>query len=729
MATVTGSQRNKVLVVDTVNTGQGANELYAMNQNVRTSDNVTFNNVTIAGSISGYATESYVGTQISNLVDSSPAALNTLNELAAAIGDDASFSTTVTNSIALKSPLASPTFTGTVTTPNLTIGSGNKIKFANNDYIRYDDAVGVGRFHFDADGGTNNASVQAATFVGALSGNATTATTATNAAKWTTARNLVVTLTGAVTGTATQSVDGTTGKTWTVATTATSDPTLTLAGDVTGSATFTNLGNATLTATVANNSHTHNNLTNYVLKAGDTMTGGLTGTTATFSGNAQVGGALKITEAGTAQNLLIGNQDSGGTNKPAMIMGVNGYLRFGHGSSWSGEGGTFTEKLRVDNDTDVISGNFQIGSTTVIDSSRNLINIGTISSGAITSTVTNTGDATLLTLHHDTGSDLTQQKSFIDFSFEDDNTNETPQVRIGAEVGQNANADSQEKEGSGAFVVYTNNANTTAGSAGTSLAERFRVDYVGNTTSTGIVTATGGNSTNWNTAHGWGNHASAGYVTSSGNTIIGTDTDLSFSGANVLSTIALTDGVITAYTNRVLTPANIGAPELSASYRTTSAVDGAVSSAGWVTVATNTSGRKHGEIIVSDSDSSDHAFIRIDWMRSYADSNFSVLQVGGHSNRITGVRVLSQDSDNTYGVKLLQVYVTTGSTYGVRVNTVGGPRGFGTHSTVTPVIENTKVGYTLHGNELTGLDAVSLAAEEGIKAGGIVYASGGSSTN
>ena len=276
MATVTGSQRNKVLVVDTVNTGQGANELYAMNQNVRTSDNVTFNNVTIAGSISGYATESYVGTQISNLVDSSPAALNTLNELAAAIGDDASFSTTVTNSIALKSPLASPTFTGTVTTPNLTIGSGNKIKFANNDYIRYDDANGVGRFHFDADGGTNNASVQAATFVGALSGNATTATTATNAAKWTTARNLVVTLTGAVTGTATQSVDGTAGKTWTVATTATSDPTLTLAGDVTGSATFTNLGNATLTTTVANNSHTHNNLTNYVLKAGDTMTGALT---------------------------------------------------------------------------------------------------------------------------------------------------------------------------------------------------------------------------------------------------------------------------------------------------------------------------------------------------------------------------------------------------------------------------------------------------------------------
>jgi hypothetical protein len=29
----------------------------------------------------------------------------------------------------------------------------------------------------------------------------------------------------------------------------------------------------------------------------------------------------------------------------------------------------------------------------------------------------------------------------------------------------------------------------------------------------GVITATGGNSTNWNTAYGWGNHASAGYVT------------------------------------------------------------------------------------------------------------------------------------------------------------------------------------------------------------------------
>ena len=75
------------------------------------------------------------------------------------------------------------TITGAKTIDTLKIGSANKIQFANNDFIRYEDATGVGRFHFDSDGGTNNSSVQAATFVGALSGNAATATIATLASK------------------------------------------------------------------------------------------------------------------------------------------------------------------------------------------------------------------------------------------------------------------------------------------------------------------------------------------------------------------------------------------------------------------------------------------------------------------------------------------------------------------------------------------------------------------
>ena len=61
------------------------------------------------------ATTAYTDTAIANLVDSSPNALNTLNELAAAIGDDANFSTTITNSIATKLPLAGGQMTGNIT--------------------------------------------------------------------------------------------------------------------------------------------------------------------------------------------------------------------------------------------------------------------------------------------------------------------------------------------------------------------------------------------------------------------------------------------------------------------------------------------------------------------------------------------------------------------------------------------------------------------------------------
>ena len=66
-------------------------------------------------SVSGYATETYVGTAISNLIDAAPASLDTLNELAAALGDDANYASTITTALGTKAPLASPTFTGSVT--------------------------------------------------------------------------------------------------------------------------------------------------------------------------------------------------------------------------------------------------------------------------------------------------------------------------------------------------------------------------------------------------------------------------------------------------------------------------------------------------------------------------------------------------------------------------------------------------------------------------------------
>ena len=94
------------------------------------------------------ATTAYTDTAISNLVDSSPSSLNTLNELAAALGDDANFSTTVTNSIATKLPLAGGTLSGDLTvngvvvagsTTNLPTLSSNGLVVAslsgNNNFV------------------------------------------------------------------------------------------------------------------------------------------------------------------------------------------------------------------------------------------------------------------------------------------------------------------------------------------------------------------------------------------------------------------------------------------------------------------------------------------------------------------------------------------------------------------------------------------------------------------
>jgi len=74
-----------------------------------------------------YATQSYVTTAVANLVNSAPSTLDTLNELATALGNDANFSTTVTTSIATKQPQLSGT--GFVKI------SGTTISYDNSTYL------------------------------------------------------------------------------------------------------------------------------------------------------------------------------------------------------------------------------------------------------------------------------------------------------------------------------------------------------------------------------------------------------------------------------------------------------------------------------------------------------------------------------------------------------------------------------------------------------------------
>ena len=65
--------------------------------------------------LGNYATVSYVNSEVAGIVSAAPATLDTLNELAAALNDDANFATTVTNQLALKADLSEAEFTGIAT--------------------------------------------------------------------------------------------------------------------------------------------------------------------------------------------------------------------------------------------------------------------------------------------------------------------------------------------------------------------------------------------------------------------------------------------------------------------------------------------------------------------------------------------------------------------------------------------------------------------------------------
>ena len=73
-------------------------------------------------STNGFATQTDI---VAAITDSAPVTLDTLNELAAALGDDPNFATTTATSLGLKAPLASPSFTGNVAIGGTTITDSN----------------------------------------------------------------------------------------------------------------------------------------------------------------------------------------------------------------------------------------------------------------------------------------------------------------------------------------------------------------------------------------------------------------------------------------------------------------------------------------------------------------------------------------------------------------------------------------------------------------------------
>jgi hypothetical protein len=91
---------------------------------------------TLDGQHGSYYT-GYTDTAIANLIDSSPGTLNTLNELAAALGDDANFSTTITTSIGTKLPKSGGTMTGDLNMGDNNVVDIGKLNFNNHEGTDY----------------------------------------------------------------------------------------------------------------------------------------------------------------------------------------------------------------------------------------------------------------------------------------------------------------------------------------------------------------------------------------------------------------------------------------------------------------------------------------------------------------------------------------------------------------------------------------------------------------
>jgi hypothetical protein len=240
----------------------------SIGQAVGTSDDVEFNNLTLAGDLTVNGTTTTISTTNTVISDN----LIELNSGATSNSNDSGIiierGTTGNNALFIWDESADRFAVGTTTA---TADSTGNITFST-------------------------ANLQANTFVGALSGNATTAT---SAGKWTTARQL------------------------------------TLGGDLSGNVTFDGSANFTLTAAVANDSHTHDsryytesevdtflsekdNYGSWTVSDGENSTDIDSGGTLTFSAGSNVG----ISES--AGTITISATDTNTTYSAGSGIGLTG---------------------------------------------------------------------------------------------------------------------------------------------------------------------------------------------------------------------------------------------------------------------------------------------------------------------------------------------------------------------------------------------------------------------
>ena len=391
--------------------------------------NPTTSTQTAGDSTTRIATTAFVSTAVANLVGSAPETLNTLAELATSIGNSATLSSTLTTSIATKLPLAGGTLTG-----NLNLGDNVRARFGtDNDLQIYHDGsharlrTATGNFNIQTnDFHLTDVSNVAVSFL--VDHDGATSIRYNQSEKLATT-NTGIDVTGNVTiPTGNKIAFDTDGYTYITEdvderlrfyvastefmrmTNTTTDELrlLPYGGNLFAGGNLDVTGNIGVSGTVdgidiaardAILTSTTTTAGAALPKAGGTMTGALVGTTATFIKNATAGtNALNILGASNGNGTGITFSDNG--SPAASASGQNGYFTYYHGDGQSyGSGNAFVLSSSESTTTILADGKLMYteglyikpssgtgAGTLLISSSGNLTNIGTISSGAITST-------------------------------------------------------------------------------------------------------------------------------------------------------------------------------------------------------------------------------------------------------------------------------------------------------------------------------------------------------
>ena len=476
-----------------------------------------------------YATQTDVTNAISGLIGAAPGTLDTLNELANALGDDPNFATTVNTSLTnrLRVDTAAQGLTGTQQS-NAIANLGITTNLANAAT-----AFGWGD-HSLAGYTTGN---QTITFTGDATGSGTTAvnltvvddshnhtiSTITNFAEEVQdvvgamftlntesginavyqdtdgtidldVADFTISLTGAVTGSGIVTNLGNVS----IIATATSDPTLTLAGDATGSATFTNLGDATLTVAVADNSHAHTvaNISGLQL----TLDGKAENTTLISAGSGLIGGG-NLTTNRTISHADTSTQANLAPTGNTFVQGLT-FDDFGHVTGATTATASFTNT----------------NTTYTLDGSSNAvndINIDLVAGGSGAGT-----DSIQLVATGATSISWDEALQKITISSTDTNTNTTYTAGGGLEL-------------TGTVFSHSTSLQNDVSNINGNVVQSISVDAYGHINNigsanldgryyteaeienffSGATAVTGYNRANWDTSFGWGNHASAGYIT------------------------------------------------------------------------------------------------------------------------------------------------------------------------------------------------------------------------